>query len=85
MLDLLRKKYKNYSSSDSLRCNLCKNLWTAGAMIIPTVTRNTIPEKSAYKEANNLPPNVWRSPTGPIPPRIIEAFNNESIQLKFSI
>jgi len=49
--------------------------------MIPVVIRNTVPEKSAYTEANIFAPVDVSVATGPMPVRIIDASRIESTQL----
>ncbi len=43
---------------------------------------NASPENKAYNEAKSFAALVDNGSTGPIPPRIIDAFRSESIQFK---
>lgn len=49
--------------------------------MIPVVIRNTVPERSAYTDANIFAPADVSSDTGPMPVRIIDASRKESTQL----
>lgn len=49
--------------------------------MIPLVIRNTVPEKSAYTDANIFAPVDASVATGPMPVRIIDASRIESTQL----
>jgi len=49
--------------------------------MIPVVIRNTVPERSAYTDANIFAPADVSSDTGPMPVRIIDASRMESTQL----
>jgi hypothetical protein len=51
-----------------------------GDKIIPITAINTSPLKSAYSEAKTFAVVFVKESTGPIPPKIMEAFNSESIQ-----
>jgi hypothetical protein len=53
----------------------------AGVTIIPVVIRKTVPERSAYTDANILAPVDVSTATGPMPVRIIAASRMESTQL----
>jgi len=49
--------------------------------MIPVVIRNTVPERSAYTDANIFAAVDVSVETGPIPVRIIDASRMESTQL----
>jgi hypothetical protein len=52
-----------------------------GETMIPVVIRKTVPEKSAYTDANIFAPLEVSTATGPMPVRIIEASRKESTQV----
>lgn len=49
--------------------------------MIPVVIRKTVPEKSAYTDANIFAPLEVSTATRPMPVRIIEASRKESTQV----
>lgn len=53
-----------------------------GAKKIPMITINASPLKSAYADAKTLALVLVSALTGPIPPKIIDAFRSESSQLR---
>lgn len=59
------------------RCRIGVRMMLAAPMIAS-------PENSAYADANSFPARVCSSSTGPMPPRIIDAFRIASIHGRFS-
>jgi len=55
-----------------------------GEITMPVVIAKTKPAAIAYIEAKTLPDSVFIESTGPMPLRIIAAFNTESSQVKWT-
>src|SRR5678810_733258 len=73
-----------YCSDDPIQWKRCSRRCATGAITRPAATMKTSPEYSAYEPANTLPASVLGTSTGPIPPRIIDALRNASVQFRCS-